>query len=65
LAPTSYPFNVTLPPAALLPCGVMQRGLPVGLQLVGAIGRDDLVLRASRAYEAVAPFLMLEAPRQY
>jgi aspartyl-tRNA(Asn)/glutamyl-tRNA(Gln) amidotransferase subunit A len=43
----------------------MQRGLPVGLQLVGAIGRDDLVLRASRAYEAVAPFLMLEARRQY
>jgi Asp-tRNA(Asn)/Glu-tRNA(Gln) amidotransferase A subunit family amidase len=39
--------------------------LPVGLQLVGAIGRDDLVLRASRAYEAVAPFLMLEALRQY
>jgi len=23
------------------------------------------MLRASRAYEAVAPFLMLEAPRQY
>jgi aspartyl-tRNA(Asn)/glutamyl-tRNA(Gln) amidotransferase subunit A len=65
LAPTSYPFNVTQQPAALLPCGVMQRGLPVGLQLVGAIGRDDLVLRANRAYEAVAPFLMLEAPRQY
>jgi aspartyl-tRNA(Asn)/glutamyl-tRNA(Gln) amidotransferase subunit A len=50
-------------PAASLPCGVTQRGLPVGLQLVGAIGRDGA--RASRAYEAVAPFLMLEAPRQY
>jgi aspartyl-tRNA(Asn)/glutamyl-tRNA(Gln) amidotransferase subunit A len=65
LAPASYPFNLTQQPAALLPCGVMQRGRPVGLQLVGAIGRDDLVLRASRACEAVAPFLMLEAPRQY
>ena len=50
-------------PAASLPCGVTQRGLPVGLQLVGAIGRDGA--RASRACEAVAPFLMLEAPRQY
>lgn len=56
---------ISIDPAAggVAACGVMQRGLPVGLQLVGAIGRDDLVLRASRA--CVAPFLMLEAPRQY
>jgi len=64
-APFSYPFNLTQQPAASLPCGLTARGLPVGLQLVGAIGRDDLVLRASRAFEAVSPFLMLEAPRQY
>ena len=64
-APFSYPFNLTQQPAASLPCGVTARGLPIGLQLVGAIGRDDLVLRASRAFEAVSPFLVLEAPRQY
>jgi Asp-tRNA(Asn)/Glu-tRNA(Gln) amidotransferase A subunit family amidase len=37
--------------------------LPVGLQVVGGIGRDGLVLRASRAFEACHPFAMLESPR--
>jgi aspartyl-tRNA(Asn)/glutamyl-tRNA(Gln) amidotransferase subunit A len=63
-APFSYPFNLTQQPAASVPCGLTRSGLPVGLQLVGAIGADALVLRASRAFEAVRPFPMLEAPRQ-
>jgi len=62
-APFSYPFNLTQQPAASLPCGLTRHGLPVGLQLVGAIGRDDLVLRASRAFEACQPFPMLTMPR--
>jgi Asp-tRNA(Asn)/Glu-tRNA(Gln) amidotransferase A subunit family amidase len=57
-------FQLDPQPAALLPSGVTQRDLPVGLRLVGANGGDDLVPRAHRAYEAVAPFLILEAPRQ-
>jgi aspartyl-tRNA(Asn)/glutamyl-tRNA(Gln) amidotransferase subunit A len=62
-APFSYPFNLTQQPAASLPCGFTRAGLPVGLQVVGAIGRDDLVLRASRAFEACHPFVMPERPR--
>ncbi len=39
-------------PVASIPCGLTSAGLPVGLQIVGPLYRDDLVLRASRAYEA-------------
>ena len=46
------PFNQTRQPAASIPCGLTSAGLPVGLQIVGPLYRDDLVLRASRAYEA-------------
>jgi aspartyl-tRNA(Asn)/glutamyl-tRNA(Gln) amidotransferase subunit A len=63
-SPFSYPFNLTTQPAASVPCGLTQAGLPIGLQIVGAIGADALVLRASRAFEAAVPFPMLDAPRQ-
>lgn len=62
-SPFSYPFNLTTQPAASAPCGLTKDGLPIGLQVVGAIGADDLVLRASRAFEAAMPFPMLDAPR--
>ncbi len=63
-APFSYPFNLTQQPAATVPCGVTSAGLPVALQIVGPIGADALVLRASRAFEAAKPFPTLDAPRQ-
>ncbi len=61
--PFSYPFNLTLQPAATVPCGLTGNGLPVGLQIVGAMNRDALVLRASRAFEAAHPFATIDAPR--
>jgi len=61
-APFSYPFNLTQQPAASIPCGMTRDGLPIGLQIVGAIGADALVLRASRAFEAARPFPALEEP---
>jgi aspartyl-tRNA(Asn)/glutamyl-tRNA(Gln) amidotransferase subunit A len=62
-SPFSYPFNLTQQPAASIPCGLTQAGLPIGLQVVGALGGDALVLRASRAFEAARPFPALDAPR--
>jgi aspartyl-tRNA(Asn)/glutamyl-tRNA(Gln) amidotransferase subunit A len=62
-APFSYPFNLTQQPAASIPCGLTAAGLPVGLQIVGPVGADALVLRASRAYEEAHPFATLDAPR--
>jgi aspartyl-tRNA(Asn)/glutamyl-tRNA(Gln) amidotransferase subunit A len=53
--PFSYPFNLTQQPAASIPCGFTRDGLPIGLQIVGAKYRDDLVLAAARAYESVKP----------
>jgi aspartyl-tRNA(Asn)/glutamyl-tRNA(Gln) amidotransferase subunit A len=53
--PFSYPFNLTQQPACSIPCGLTQAGLPIGLQLVGPMFGDALVLRAARAYEAVNP----------
>jgi aspartyl-tRNA(Asn)/glutamyl-tRNA(Gln) amidotransferase subunit A len=56
-SPFTYPFNFSGHPAASVPCGFVD-GLPVGLQIVGPRYREDLVLRASRAWEAAHPFAM-------
>lgn len=53
--PFTYPFNLTQQPAASVPCGFTQAGLPVGLQIVGPRHADALVLRAAAAYEAARP----------
>jgi aspartyl-tRNA(Asn)/glutamyl-tRNA(Gln) amidotransferase subunit A len=53
--PFTVPFNLTGQPAASVPCGLTKEGLPVGLQIVGAKYREDLVLRAARAFEKVSP----------
>ena len=62
-SPYTYPFNLTQQPAASVPCGFASDGLPVALQIVGPPRRDELVLRAARAYESACPFARLAAPR--
>jgi aspartyl-tRNA(Asn)/glutamyl-tRNA(Gln) amidotransferase subunit A len=62
-APFSNPFNLTQQPAASVPCGLTAAGLPVGLQIVGPMHADALVLRAARAFEAARPWPMPDAPR--
>jgi aspartyl-tRNA(Asn)/glutamyl-tRNA(Gln) amidotransferase subunit A len=53
--PFTYPFNLTQQPAATVPVGTDAYGLPVGLQIVAARHRDDLVLRTAHAlFEAGA-----------
>ena len=49
--PFSFPFNLTQQPAMSVPCGFSADGLPIGLQLVGPMQREDLVLRAAHAYQ--------------
>lgn len=45
------PFNVLGLPAISVPCGETSAGLPVGLQIAGAAGKDAQVLAFARAFE--------------
>lgn len=54
-SPFSYPFNLTQQPAITVPCGLTSDGLPIGLQIVGPMFADALVLRAARAFESACP----------
>ena len=47
----SAPFNLTGHPAISLPCGLLERNLPVGLQLVAANYKERLLLQIAYAYE--------------
>ncbi len=51
-SPATYPFNLTGQPALSLPVGVTSAGFPVGLQLVGRISDDELVLAVGGLIEA-------------
>ena len=53
--PFSYPFNLSQQPAITVPCGLTISGLPMGMQVVGPMFGDALVLRVARAYEATRP----------
>ena len=52
----SYPFNMSHNPAASVPCGFTEAGLPVGLQIVGRRLDDLGVLQAAAAFEAARPW---------
>ena len=43
-------------PALALPCAPSREGLPIGLQLIGGYGADDLLLAAGAQYEAAHPW---------
>jgi aspartyl-tRNA(Asn)/glutamyl-tRNA(Gln) amidotransferase subunit A len=61
--PFSYPFNLTQQPAASIPCGLTNDGLPVGLHIVGPRYQDARVLRAARAFESLQPITMPDDAR--
>ncbi len=52
----TYPINFTGHPAASIPAGFTEDGLPVGMQVVGRRFADEAVLAASAAFERVRPW---------
>ena len=47
----TFPFNVTGHPALAMPTGLAPDGLPMGLQLVGPMGGEAMILRIGHALE--------------
>jgi amidase len=54
--PYTAQFNVTGQPAISLPLHWTEDGLPVGVQLVAAFGREDVLVRVAAALEEAAPW---------
>jgi Asp-tRNA(Asn)/Glu-tRNA(Gln) amidotransferase A subunit family amidase len=58
----TYPFNLCGNPAASIPCGFTQTGLPVGLQIVARALHENDIFRAAAAFEAVRPWTERRPP---
>lgn len=56
LVPFTMPFNVTGQPAISLPLHWNDDGHPIGVQLVAAYGREDLLIRVAAQLEQAAPW---------
>src|SRR5438270_5469113 len=56
LVPFTPPFNVTGQPAISLPLSWNENGLPIGVQLVSAFGREDVLLRLAAQLEQAQPW---------
>ncbi|MBW3613727.1 MAG: amidase [Actinobacteria bacterium] len=51
------PVNVTGQPAVSLPLGQSPEGLPIGVQLIAAPGREDVLVRVASQLEAAMPWV--------
>ncbi|MFC2122181.1 amidase [Bacteroidota bacterium] len=58
----TYPFNLTGQPAASVPCGWTDDGLPIGLQIIGRRFDDATVLKAAHAFEQTSPWTDKKPP---
>lgn len=56
------PFNMTGQPAASIPAGFSVHGVPVGVQAVADLGREDLIFRLASAIEAAQPWSERKPP---
>lgn len=48
---TTIPVNLAGLPAISVPCGFDSQGLPIGMQLIGNVLKEDLLLQVAYAYE--------------
>lgn len=52
----TIPVNLAGLPALSLPCGFDDQGLPIGLQIISNVLREDLLLQVAYAYEQSTPW---------
>lgn len=50
------PMNLAGVPALSVPCGMSSNKLPIGLQIVGSHGQEELIYQAAHAYEQTTPW---------
>ena len=62
IVPFTPPFNTTGQPAASLPLHWNAAGLPIGVQLVAAPGRDDLIIQIAARLERARPWAHRRPP---
>ncbi|MDJ0852677.1 MAG: amidase family protein [Myxococcota bacterium] len=62
LIPFTPAYNVTGQPAISLPLHWSESGLPVGVQLVAALGREDLLIAVAARLEEAQPWLERRPP---
>ncbi|HBE30971.1 MAG TPA: Asp-tRNA(Asn)/Glu-tRNA(Gln) amidotransferase GatCAB subunit A [Cyanobacteria bacterium UBA11368] len=57
----TIPVNLAGLPGLSIPCGFDEQGLPIGLQMIGKLLREDSLLEVAYAYEQATPW-HLRAP---
>jgi amidase len=60
--PFTPPFNSSGQPAINLPLHWNAAGLPIGVQLVAAYGREDVLLRVAAQVETATPWAHRRPP---
>ncbi len=52
----TIPVNLAGLPAMSVPCGFDHQGLPIGMQLISSVLREDLLFKVAYAYEQTTPW---------
>lgn len=59
---STIPFNVTGLPSMTVPCGFSALGLPIGMQIVGGLFREETVIQVAHSYERKAGWYKRRPP---